>query len=103
MADSRIETLCEMLTRNPSDPRIRFGLAAEYEKAERWEDAIKQLRTYLELTDDEGNAYGRLARALARLGRTEEARDAYRSGIEAASRHSHPTMAAEFEEEMSEL
>jgi hypothetical protein len=32
------------------------------------------------------------------MGRDDEAREAYRKGIEAASRHGHPTMAEEFED-----
>jgi len=101
-AEGRIEALKRMIETRPQDPRARFGLALEYERMERWEEAAETLRAYLGLADDEGNAWGRLARALRRLGREEEARDAYRRGIEAASRHGHPSMAAEFEEEMEE-
>jgi predicted Zn-dependent protease len=87
-----------MLEQHPDDARLRFGLAVEYEKLGRWEDAAEQLRAYLDATEDQGNAWGRLADALRRLGRDDEARDAYRAGIEAARRHGHPSMAAEFEE-----
>ena len=94
----RIAALQKMLTRNPDEPRAHFGLALEYEKAARWEDAATALQRYLELADDEGNAWGRLGNALRQLGRDEEARAAYRRGITAASAHGHPSMAAEFEE-----
>ena len=70
----------------------------EYEKLGRWEEAAEQLRRYLELTEDEGNAWGRLGEALRKLDRDEEARNAYRQGIVAARRHQHPSMAEEFEE-----
>ena len=102
MTNPRIDNLQRMLEKHPDDPRLRFGLALEYEKAERWEDVIDNLRRYLELTEDEGNAWGRLGVALRRLGRDEEAREAYRKGIEAAHRHGHPTMAGEFEETLDE-
>lgn len=92
-----------MLETRPDDPRARFGLALEYERAEDWEEAVRHLRLYLEKTDDEGNAYGRLARALLHLDRDEEARSAFRQGIEAANRHGHPTMAMDLEEELDEL
>jgi E3 SUMO-protein ligase RanBP2 len=98
MENPRIAALHKMLERTPDDPRLRFGLALEYEKLGRWEDAVAQLERYLALTDDEGNAWGRLGHALRQLGREEEARGAYRRGIEAASRHGHPSMAAEFED-----
>ncbi len=93
----RIEALRALLEGNPDHAAARFGLAMEYLKAERWEDAVAELETYLERTDDEGNAYGRLGHALRMLGRDMEAKAAYRQGIEAARRHDHPTMAEEFE------
>lgn len=96
--DVRIEALRKMAASRPEDPRPRFGLALEMEKAGRWEDAAAELRAYLALTDDEGNAYGRLGHALRELGRDDEAKEAYRQGIDAADRHGHPTMVMEFEE-----
>ncbi|MGH7481239.1 MAG: tetratricopeptide repeat protein [Longimicrobiales bacterium] len=95
---NRLESLERMAERSPSDPRAHFGLAAEYERAGRWSDVVATLERYLELADDEGNAWGRLGRALRELGRDDLARAAYRRGIEAANAHGHPSMAAEFEE-----
>lgn len=101
-ADARIAALRRMAERNPDDPRPLFGLALEYERAERWDDVVRVLRDYLARTDDEGNAWGRLGAALRRLGRDDEARDAYRRGIETALRHGHPSMAAEFEDALED-
>jgi Flp pilus assembly protein TadD len=101
-AGSRIEALQRMLAARPDDPRARFGLALEFEKAGRWAEAAAELERYLTLAEDEGNAYGRLGHALRRLGRGEEARTAYENGVAAARRHGHPTMAAEFEEILEE-
>ena len=102
MTGDRIATLERMLERNPGDARVRFGLAAEYEKLGRWDRVAERLRAYLASTDDEGNAWGRLAVALRHLGEVEESRRAYRAGIEAARRHGHPSMAAEFEQALEE-
>lgn len=102
MQNDRIAALRRMLEKNPDDTRVRFGLAAEYEKAANWQAAAEELQRYLAATDDEGNAWGRLGHALRQLGRTEEARAAYDQGIEAANRHGHPTMAMEFEEILAE-
>ena len=96
--NARIEALTKMAAARPDDPRPRFGLAMELEKAGRWEEVVAELETYLRLTQDQGNAYGRLGAALRRLGRDEEAKDAYRRGVDAAYRHGHPTMAGEFEQ-----
>ncbi len=93
----RITSLLALLEKRPGDARLRFGLAAEYEKAGRWEDVVEQLRAYLAAADDEGNAWGRLGHALTQLGRTDDAREAYRRGIEAARLHGHPSMAEQFE------
>lgn len=100
---SRVAALERMLRSRPSDVRLRFGLALEYLAEGRTEDGVRELRAYLAASDDEGNAWGRLGDALAELGREDEARDAYRSGVEAALRHGHPTMAAEIEERLDEL
>jgi thioredoxin-like negative regulator of GroEL len=93
----RIAALEAMLRSRPGDARLRFGLALEYAKGGRREDAIRELRAYLEATEDQGNAWGRLAALLREVGRDGEAREAYRRGIEAALRHGHPTMADEFQ------
>lgn len=103
MSNSRIEALQRMLDARPADARARFGLALEYERMEAWEEVVSQLRAYLSASDDEGNAYGRLARALLKLGLADEARSAYQDGIAAANRHGHPTLAMELEEELEEL
>ncbi len=92
-----------MLERRPDDARLRFGLAVEYLNSGDLETGVTELRRYLETADDEGNAWGRLAAALDELGRTDDALDAYRRGIEAAHRFGHPTMAEEFEEEIDRL
>lgn len=87
-----------MLERKPDDARLRFGLALEYFNAGRSEEGIRELRAYLAASDDEGNAWGRLGAALRDEGKDDEAKEAYRRGIEAAERHGHPTMAEEFRE-----
>lgn len=98
----RTAALAGMVERRPDDMRLRFGLALEYLKAERLDEAVEQLQTYLSGTDDEGNAWGRLGDALHRLGRDDEARAAYVQGIEAAESHGHPSMAEEFRETLNE-
>ena len=92
-----------LLAKNPGDPRAHFGLAAEYEKLERWHDVVHALQQYLALTEDQGNAWGRLGKALVHAGRAQEAREAYGTGIQQARKHGHPSMAAEFEQTLEEL
>ena len=102
MAD-RIEALRGMVSRNPNDPRAHFGLAAELEKRGEWASVVEHLQHYLSLADDQGNAWGRLAKAFLALKQPQEAGEAYQKGIQAAQRHGHPSMAADFEDALSEL
>lgn len=92
-----------MLESRPDDPRLQFGLALEYLEAGRTDEGVRLLRRYLEAGDDEGNGWGRLATVHENQGRIEEARKAYRRGIEAAERHGHPTMVEEFEAALASL
>jgi DNA-binding SARP family transcriptional activator len=94
----RITALKRLLERNPNDARALFGLANEFEKEARWSDVVEHLSRYLQVTEDQGNAWGRLAHALRATGRAGEAREAYRRGVQVAQAHGHPSMAAEFEE-----
>ena len=100
--NSRIDGLRKLLERNPNDTRALFGISNEFEKTEQWSDVVEHLARYLQLADDEGNAWGRLGRALRMSGRADEARAAYARGIEIARAHGHPSMAAEFEEVLAE-
>jgi predicted Zn-dependent protease len=96
MTTSRIEVFEQMLAAEPENAMVLFGLAKEYEKAGRDEEMIAALNKYLRLHNDEGNAYGMLARACERVGKREEARRAYARGIEVATAHGHPSMAEDY-------
>ena len=103
MAASRIEVFRKMLESDPNNTAVRFGLATELIKAEQFADAVTELQIYLSKADDQGNAYGKLAQALERIGKTEEARAAYEQGIAVANRHGHPGMAQEFQMALEEM
>ncbi len=103
MDDGRIESLKGLLATDPDDAMLYYLLGNEYFKASRFGEAIEAIRTYLSLAKDEGAAYRILAQSLERIGNTPEARLAYQQGIEAATLHDHPGMAAEFEEALKGL
>lgn len=103
MAESRIAVFQKMLASDPANTAVRFGLANELLKLERYDEAAAELQTYLQQANDQGNAYGKLAQALERLGRIDEARAAYEQGIAAAQRHGHPGMAQEFQLALDDL
>lgn len=93
----RIETFKQMLEADPDNSMVLFGLANEYLKAENTNEAIKTLEEYLKKADDEGAAYGMLAKAYEKMGESEKAKNALKQGITASQNHGHPTMAADYQ------
>lgn len=85
-----------MLTDDPNNTMVMFGLAKEYEKLGRHADIIPLLETYLASADDEGNAYGILAKAYDQSGDREKAKEVLQNGIDASMAHGHPSMANEY-------
>jgi Flp pilus assembly protein TadD len=99
----RLTYFAELAVREPTEPRARYGYANELYRLERWDEAVGEFRAYLGLAEDEGNAWGRLADALTRLSRTDEAADAYLSGIDQAMAHGHHGMADDFRQAIEAL
>lgn len=93
---NRIEVFTQMLESDPNNAMVLFGLANEYQKAENWQKTIETLEMYLSKADDEGAAYGMLAKAYDRIGEREKAKSALGLGIQVANAHNHPSMANEY-------
>jgi predicted Zn-dependent protease len=85
-----------MLVADPDNTMVMFGLAKEYEKLGQHDEIIKILETYVAKADDEGNAYGVLAKAYEQSGDREKAIETYRKGIDVSMAHGHPSMANEY-------
>jgi len=81
---SAIERFEKMLAAGKDGALLRYSLGAAYLQAERTEDAALHLARAVALDPRYSAAWKAYGRALASLGRTEEAKAAYRSGIEAA-------------------
>ena len=96
MATSRIDIFKQMLVNDPINSSILFGLAKEYEKTGQTAEMIETLEQYLAISDDEGNAFGMLARAYETSGQGDKAKKTYQRGIDAATKHGHPSMAEEY-------
>lgn len=94
---NRIEVFKQMLETEPDNTFVMFGLANEYQKREDWQKTIETLENYLSKADDEGAAYGMLAKAYEKHGEREKARKAYEKGIEVSNAHGHPSMAADYQ------
>jgi predicted Zn-dependent protease len=92
----RIEIFRQMLDAEPDNTMVMFGLAKEYEKLGEYAEVITLIEEYLTKADDEGNAYGTLAKAYALSGDREKAVETYKRGIDASMAHGHPSMANEY-------
>ncbi len=93
---NRIEVFRQMLIADPDNTMVMFGLAKEYEKLGQYSDVIELLENYLAAADDEGNAYGVLAKAYDQSDNHEKAIETYTKGIDVSMAHGHPSMANEY-------
>ncbi len=96
MSAPRIDIFKQMLESDPANSAILFGLAKEYEKVGQTDEMIEALERYLAIADDEGNAFGMLARAYEQAEQHDQAKATYQRGIDAATKHGHPSMAEEY-------
>ncbi len=93
---NRIEVFKQILQSDPTNAMVLFGLANEYLKAENYAKAIPVLEDYLQKADDEGAAYGMLAKAYEKQGMREKAKATYEKGVEVSNAHGHPSMAQDY-------
>src|SRR5579884_2203784 len=96
---SRKQQIEEMLTEDPDDPFLRYGLAMEYVSAGQDEEAVRCFEELLRMAPNYVPGYMQAGRALTRLNRIEEARAVFQSGIAAAQKQGDRHAA----EEMAEL
>lgn len=100
---SRLDAFRSMVAKNPTNPLARFGLANEAYKERLFEEARENYEAYLAVSDDEGNAYGKLGEVLHALGRVDEARASVRRGIEAARRFRHAGLEYDLVKQLEDL
>jgi len=93
-AKSRKEQLEEMLTEEPSDPFLHYGLAMEYVSAGDDRTAVERFQQLLAVAADYVPAYLQAGQALVRLNRVAEAKEMWGRGV-AAARQKGDTHAAE--------
>jgi Tfp pilus assembly protein PilF len=86
MTSTRLEILKNMVEQNPADGFARYGLAMEYRNAGDLPAAMTEFRALLAAHPDYSAAYFHGGQTLERMGQPAEARELYRSGIEATTR-----------------
>jgi tetratricopeptide (TPR) repeat protein len=97
MSADRTEALKQLLAADPRNDFARFGLAMEYAKASRLEDAEREFAALIENNPDYWGAYFHYGQTLERLFRAGQARQVYERGIEAAGRLGQAHARAELE------
>jgi predicted Zn-dependent protease len=83
-AKSRKQQIEEMLTEDPNDTFLRYGLAMEYVSAKDDEAAVRAFHDLLAIDPAHVAGYMQAGQALVRLGRDAEARDILMKGSQAA-------------------
>lgn len=78
--------LMQMVEQNPADGFTRYGLALEYANSGNLAEALVQFDELLRHNPNYAYGYFQRGKTLEKLGRTEDARTAYKEGIEAAVR-----------------
>ncbi len=82
MGNNRLEILKSMVEQKPEDGFARYGLAMEYVRSGELETAVREFEQLLSYNPGYAAGYFHGGQTLEKLGRTEEAREIYRKGIE---------------------
>jgi Tfp pilus assembly protein PilF len=86
MDTSRLDALKNMVAVRPDDSFLRYGLAMEYRNGGDLEAALGEFRALIANDPDYVAAYYHAGQTLERLGRRDEACEAYRQGIAVTER-----------------
>ncbi|HEX4770403.1 MAG TPA: tetratricopeptide repeat protein [Bryobacteraceae bacterium] len=97
MATNRLEILKQMVAQDPANAFARYGLATEYANSGALEEAVAEFRNLLSRDENYAAAYYHGGQALEKLGRVQEARDFYQTGIEVTTRKGDLHTRAEIE------
>lgn len=100
---SRLEQLEKMLKTDPDDVFLNFGLAMEYVRAGRADEAIAQFTRVTELDPKYIPGYFQLGNFYVSLGRKDEARQAFSQGMKVAADVGDSHAAAEMSEALALL
>ncbi|MBA3397614.1 MAG: hypothetical protein H0T89_33630 [Deltaproteobacteria bacterium] len=99
----RIATFKSFISRTPTDPFPRYGLAMEHKSQGQLAEAWSAFSELLEQFPDYVPTYLMAGGTLVGLGRRDEAADVYRRGIEVSSRRGDSHARGELETALAEL
>jgi Flp pilus assembly protein TadD len=84
---SQLDEFLELVESTPEDELAHYGLAQEYVKAGRYEEAVASFQRVIKLKPDYMAGYRELGKALMKIGRVDEARASLRKGRALAEEH----------------
>lgn len=96
-SESLIDQFLELLEMTPDDELAHYGLAAEYMKVGRFEDATTSLKRVIEIKPGYAAAYRELGKSLEKSGRDKEAREFFLKGRQLAEGHGDGQMVKEID------
>ncbi len=103
MNTTRLDQLLAMLATEPNDSFLRYGLAMEYARANRHDEALKEFEVLLQHDPKYVAGYFMAGRSCEALGRSSDARRQYESGIRMAQLTGDAHAAAEISEALAAL
>jgi len=98
-----LDDLKKLIDLDPSDPFPRYGYAMQLRAAKRFDEAIAAFEDLIARSPDYIPARQQLAMAFEAAGRIDEARGAYRAGIDAARKAGERHAAEEMEGQLGML
>ena len=102
-AMDRLQMLKDLLTRDPNNQLARYGLGMEYSTRGDVESAVSEFKNLLQINPDYANAYFMAAQTLAKVDRTDEAKQLLMQGITAAARTGNGHAQSEMQAMLDEL
>ncbi len=102
-SEQRIEKLKEIMATDPADSFSRYALALEYSGLNEPLTAIELLEELIQKDVNYISAYHQLGQAYGKLNRTQEAKQAYRKGIDLAHEQKDDKAEKEMREELEDL
>jgi len=99
----RLAFLQKTTAEGSTDPLAWYGLAMEYRKLERWDEALQTFTTLRSMKPDYVPMYLMCGQMLEGLGRKDEAREWLEAGIEQARNKGESHALSELESALSAL
>jgi len=99
----RVETLREVLARNPTDAFARYGLALEYSNVGAVDQSLEEFGKLISAHPVYTAGYFMAAQTLAKAQRTNEARKMLEDGISSAQRTNNAHAQSEMEAMLADL